>query len=189
MEEIKFKNTSRMDANEISIFQSLALKKTTMLVSVLFALLFVGAGVGLAFWDLTVGIVMGVCGIAGGFFFLPYLLKENQRKQNLQLLGDRKYLNTFEFFEDYFLVSSSATENAAGKEYFEVGTQHVNYQEVYKVVTYKDRLFIFINQTQSFILNFKGMTTGTVAELVEFLKEKNIQVEDKSKVDTTPKKK
>lgn len=187
MEEIKFKNTSRMDANEISLFQSYAMKKTIWMMAGFFALIFVGAGIGLAFWNTTVGIIMIVCGLAGGFWFLPYLMKESQKKQNMEVLGDRKYLNTYQFYEDHVFVTSTATADATSKEYNEVGTQRVDYKEVYKVVTYKDRLFIFINKTQSFILSFQGMTMGVIEDLVKFLKSKEITIVDKTNVITEAK--
>ena len=189
MEEIKFKNTSKMNAEEIAVFQSYAMKKTKLIMSIFFMLIFVGLGVGLAFWNITVGIICIVCGVVGGIFFLPYLLKENQKRTLTQNLGDKKYLNTFEFYENHFFVTSNATQSANDNDYQEVGTQTVDYADLYKVVTYKDRLFIFLNPQQSFIVNFNGMTTGTVAELLEFFKGKGVNVVDKSSLDITPKKK
>ena len=188
MEEVRFKNTSKIDTKEVSLFQSYAMKKTIWIMSIAFMLIFVGAGVGLFFVNSTVGIILIVCGLAGGGFFLPYLLKENQKRQNEQLLGDNKYLNTYEFYEEYLLATSSEKETA-GNSYQEVATEKLNYIDVYKVVTYQDRLFIFLNKSQSLILNFNGMTVGNIEKLIEFLKEKDIQVEDKSKVGTPLKKK
>lgn len=189
MEEIKFKNTSKMNAEEVSIFQNYAMKKTNIIMSVGFAVIFVALGVGLAFWNLTVGVICLVCGVAGGGFFLPYLLKENQKRMNAQALGDKKYLNTFEFYEDKFVVTSSETQSSNDKNYHEVGNQTIAYQDLYKVVTYKDRLFLFLDAQQSLIVDFKGMTTGTIAGLIAYLKEKGVNVIDKSKINITPKKK
>ncbi|MBE7074272.1 MAG: YcxB family protein [Clostridiales bacterium] len=187
MEEIKFKNTSRMSGEEIAIFQSYAMKNTNILMSIFFTVIFVGLGVGLSFWNLTVGVILVVCGLAGGIFFLPYLLKENQKRNVLQELGDRKYLNTFEFYEEYLCVKSTATVSADSKDYQDAGSLRVEYSEVFKIATYKDRLFIFLNPQQSFIVNFNGMTMGTIAELIDFLKSKNIMFMDKSNIDTTKK--
>lgn len=187
MEEIKFKNTSRMNAEEISIFQSYAMKKTILIMSVFFTALFACMGVGLAFWDLTVGIIFVVCGLVGGIFFLPYLLKENQKKQVLQALGDRKYLNTFEFYENHMIVQSSATASAKDNNYEDVGSQKVQYADLHKIVTYRDRLFIFLTPQQSFILNFNGMTIGTVAEFIAFMKEIGVAIVDKSSIYTASK--
>ena len=187
MEEVKFKNTSKMNAEEISIFQSYAMKKTIWGFAALFTLLFAGCGVGLIFVNMTLGIVLIVCGVAGGLFFLPYLLKENQKRQNMQQLGQGKYINTFSFFENHILVESQAT-NGIDNRYQPVGEEMIKYQDVYKVVSYKDRLFLFLDKTQSLILSFAGMTTGTIAELAKFLKEKGIEFVDKSHIDVDIKK-
>ena len=181
MEEVKFKNTSRMDAGEIAVFQNYAMKKMIWGMSIAFALIMVGLGVGLWFWDMTAGIICVVCGLVGGFWLLPYLMKKNQESQVLKTLGDRKYLNTFSFFEEYLDVVSEATANATDKEYKEVGTQRVYYKDLHKIVTYKDRMFVFLNESQSFILNFKGMTVGTVKELLDFMALHNVKIVDKSK--------
>lgn len=188
MEEVKFKNTSKLDAQELSVFQQCAMKKTYLASSILFALLFVGAGVGLAFWQLTAGLVFIVCGVVGGFLFLPYLLKENQKKQNENMLGSNTYLNTFSFYEDRVLVQSEVTSGKDDKIEF-AGEETFLYEDILKIVSYKDRLFLFINQHQAFIVNFNSMVQGTMRELISFLKDKQIKFVDKTKVDLTVKKK
>ena len=177
--EILFKNTSKMDMEEINLFQSTVLKKATLISSIVFALLFVGAGVGLSFVEMTIGIILIVCGLIGGFVLLPYLIKENQKKQNNQILGDKKYLNTYEFYSDRILISTQMSKDKSN-EYQNVASQTLFYQDIYNVKVFKERLFIFINPSQSFIFNFKGMTKGTAGEVIEFLKSKNVKVKDKS---------
>ena len=179
MDECKFKNTSKMDSDEITVFQNAVMKKTIFLTSVVFFLIFAGIGTGLAFWNLTSGIITGVCGIIGGFILLPYLMKENQKKQNASVLGDKTYLNTYEFFEDSFVISTQASKPDS-KEYEDIASQKLYYQDIYKVMIYREHLFIFINPRQSFILNFKGMTKGTAGEVIELFKAKNIKIQDKS---------
>ena len=177
--EVLFKNTSKMDHEEISIFQNTVMKKTMFVTSIVFALIFAGIGVGLSFWNLTFGIIVIACGVLGGFVLVPYLLKENMKKANKETLGDKKYLNTFEFFADALSVTSQASRLDAN-EYEEVGSQKIYYSDIYQVVVYKERLFIYINPRQSFIFNFKGMTQGTAGEVIDFLKTKNIKIKDKS---------
>lgn len=176
--KIIFKNTSKMDSEEITLFQNAVMKKRVLVMSFIFCLIFAGAGVGLSFVDMTLGIILIVCGIIGGFVLLPYLMKESQKKQNKEILGDKTYLNTYEFYNDYFEIISQASENK--KDYEEVGSQKIYYKDLYKVVVYKERLFIFINPRQSFIFHFKGMTQGTAGELIEFFKSKNIKIKDNS---------
>lgn len=188
MEEIKFKNTSKLDAQELSLFQQCAMKKMIWASSIAFAVLFAGAGAAIAFWQLAAGVILVVCGIVGGFFFLPYLLKENQKKQNEAHLGKSKYLNTFSFYEDRIHVQSELTNGVDNK--FELaGEEVVRYEDILKVVTYKDRLFLFVDARQAFIVNFNSMTQGTISELIAFLKEKQLKFVDKTKVDLNVKKK
>lgn len=183
-DEVLFKNTSKMDDEEIALFQNFALKKSTMISSLIFTLCFVGVGIGLCFIDLTMGITLIVCGAVGGVVLLPYLTKESIKKQNKITLGDKKYLNTFEFMDDCVNVESQATTTKETNDYQPVATQKIFYRDIFKLVLYKEHLFLYINARQSFILNFKGMTKGTVGELVQLLKEKGIKVIDKSYVQT-----
>lgn len=178
--EVLFKNTSKMDHEEISIFQNSIMKKsTTIWTMIIFVLVFAGIGVGLAFVDLTFGIIIIVCGALGGFVFLPYLMKENMKKVNKETLGDKKYLNTFEFYADYAQITTQASK-LNENQYEEVGSQKLYYKDIYQVTVYKERLFIFLNPRQSFIFNFKGMTKGTAGEVVELLKANNVKVKDNS---------
>lgn len=182
MEEknVLFKNTSKMDDKEISLFQNFALRKKTIITSVIFSLFFIGGGIGLCFLDLTMGITFIICGVVGGVILLPYLMKETVKKQNQVTLGDKKYLNTFEFFEDHILVTSEATANKESNDYKPMATQILPYNEIFKVVSYKEFLFIYINKVQSFIVNFKGMTKGTIGEVIDLLKLKGVKFYDKS---------
>ena len=175
MEELLFKNTSKMDEEEITLFQNYALKKMTIIASVAFTLFFVILGIGLSFVILPMGIILIVCGCIGGLIFMPYLLKENIKKQNIQNLGDKKYLNTFEFYENSLEVTTEATSSKQAN-------QSINYGDLYQLVVYKMHLFIFINPGQSFILSFKGMTKGTYQDVIDLLKSKNVKVIDKSNV-------
>lgn len=178
-EEAKFKNTSKMDKEEISLFQSYALKKTNLMISIFFTLIFVGIGVGVSFIELTFGIITIVCGVAGGFFLLPYMMKESVKKQNMQSLGDKKYLNTFSFFEEHvFITSEEGLPNS--NEYKEVASQSLSYQDVFQAVLYRDHLFLYIDPRQSFIISYKGMTKGTIGEVIDFLREKGVKIIDKT---------
>ncbi len=178
--DVLFKNTSKMDDEEITVFQNYALKKTMLTTSILFALIFVAFGIGASFLDLTMGIVLIVCGLLGGFVLLPFLLKETVKKQNKVTLGDKKYLNTFEFCEEFLFVTSQATSSKETNDYQDVASQKIFYKDMFKVVSYIEFLFIYLNSKQSLILNFKGMTGGTAGELIEFLKMKNIKFVDRS---------
>lgn len=179
-----FKNTSKMDDEEISLFQNFVLKKNTIISSLVFSIIFIGGGVGMCFVDLTIGLALAICGVIGGIILLPYLMKESLKKQNKITLGDRKYLNTFEFYEDHIFITSQATSSPTANDYQEIASQKVFYKDLFKFVAYKEHLFIFINQKQSFIFDYRGMTKGTAGEVVEFLKDKGVKFVDKSSEQT-----
>lgn len=177
-QEALYKNTSKLDLQEIETFQKFAMKKNMILMSIIFALVFIGIGVGVSFFELTLGIVVIVCGALGGFVLLPFLMKDNMKKQNAKNYGDKKYLNTFDFCEDHVLVTSeSATEGS--NDYKEIASQKLFYTDIYQGVLYRDHLFLYISAQQCFIVNYRGMTKGTIAELIDFLKTKSIKIVDK----------
>ncbi len=179
MQEEKFKNTSRLDENEVAIFQKLATKTTNLLISIVFAILFVGLGIGLCFIDVALGVIMIVCGLLGGFVLLPYLMKDMLKKQNAATFGGKKFLNTYSFFEDYVAITTESTK-IDNNNYEEVASEKLYYEDVYKAVLFRDHLYLFINAQQSFIVDYKGMTKGTIAEVIDFIKTKNIKVVDKT---------
>lgn len=168
-----------MDKEEIALFQNFAMKKNLIILSICFALIFVGIGVGVSFIELTFGIITIVCGVLGGFVLLPYLMKEQTKKQNQQNYGEKKYLNTFEFYEDYIQITTECS-SPASKDYEKIASQKLYYQDVTKGVLYKDRLFLYIASNQCFIINYLGMTKGTIGEVIDFLKTKNIKIVDKT---------
>ena len=69
------------------------------------------------------------------------------------------------------------------------GEETIEYEDIFKVVAYKDRLFLFVDQRQAFVVNANSMTRGDISELVSFLKEKGIRFLDKTRIDLQPKKK
>ena len=181
MEEVKFKNTSKLNAQELSLFQTYAMKRTTMAMTLFFLIIFGGAGAGLLFVNVTIGIILIVCGVGGGAFFLPYLLKENQKRENIEKLGKNCYLNTFSFKESFIEIESQVASEGS-KDYKPAGEEILYYKDIFKMVTYKDRLFLFVDQRQSYILHFNGMIKGGKDELIMFLKEKINKISDKTNI-------
>jgi len=179
-EKIVYKNTTKMEVNEIITFQTFAMKKVNLITSILFALIFVGIGVGLSFVNVTCGIITIVCGLLGGFVLLPYLMKESIKKQTTQSFGENEYLNTFEFNEETFKIVSEE-KLANQEEYKEVASQELSYEDLYQAVLFRDHLFIYISARESFIVNYKGMTQGTIGEVIDLLKSKEVKIIDKNK--------
>lgn len=178
--QIKFKNTSKMNEDEIAVFQNYALKKTIILSSALLIGFCVLIGVGLCFIELYLGVAIIIAGVLGGGVLMPFLMKDSVKKQNKLVFGDRKYLNHFEFFKDYFMVTSEATTSKESNDYSVNAEEKLLYSDLFQVVVYKTYIFLYINKAQSFVLNQKGMTLGTAGELILFLKDKGLKIIDKS---------
>lgn len=79
--QIKFKNTSKMNEDEIAVFQNYALKKTIILSSALLIGFCVLIGVGLCFIELYLGVAIIIAGVLGGGVLMPFLMKDSVKKQ------------------------------------------------------------------------------------------------------------
>ena len=173
MEECLFKNTSKMGENEVYEFQSFILKKMVVACSVVIALVCVGAGVGLYFVASYLGIAIAVLGLLGAFVLFPYVMKESVKKNNQQLFNGKKYLNTFEFYDDRVVINcEEAEENST--EYTKKREETILYENLYKFEVHEPYIFIYVDKVQSLLLNEKGMTKGVIADLLEFLKSKGL---------------
>lgn len=181
MEEILFKNTSKLTEEDITFFQNIIMKKKILFYSLFVVLFCAGLGVGLLFVHTFLGVAIMVCGFVGGGFLLPYLLKDGMKKQNELYFKDKKYLNHFEFYEEYFKVTSEVSTKES-KEYKSEGSESLYYQDIYKVVEYKSNVFIYLNKKESYILDKKGMEKGVVSDLIELFKNQNIKIVDKKSV-------
>ena len=183
-DEVLFKNTSRLNEEELLVFQNYALKKTIITMAIAIVAVFALAGVGLCFLELYLGITVIVAGLLGGVVLFPYMMKDSMKKQNKLMLGDKKYLNTFEFYNDYIIISNETTSSLTSNDYKEEANSRVTYESLFRVDIYKTYIFIYINKAQSFVLNQRGMTKGVVDDLIQFLKSKGLKVIDKKgKVD------
>lgn len=176
-EKLLFKNTSKLGKDEIDIFQNFAIKKTSLLTAIILFAICAGAGVGLFFVQMYLGIAFMVGGLLGAFI-IPHVISSSVKKQNQAVFQNKKYLNHFEFFEDIIVITSDAAENDSN-EYEEKAKENLKYTDIHHVVVYGIYIFVFINKYQSLILNQKGMTEGVAADLIDFLKAKGISVKYK----------
>lgn len=176
MEEKKllFKNTSRMGKEEIEVFQNFAVKKTSILASIVLFAICAGAGVGLLFVYMFLGIAFMIAGVLGAVI-IPYVINQSVKKRNQDIFKDNKYLNHFEFFEDELVITSEVAENGSN-EYKESAQERLTYEQLDHVIVYGLYIFVFINKYQSFILDQRGMTQGVSADLLEYLKSKGLNV-------------
>ena len=173
MQECLFKNTSKMGENEVYEFQSFILKKMILTFSIIIAIVCLGVGVGLYFVASYLGIAIAVIGLLGAFVLFPYVMKESVKKNNQQLFNGKKYLNTFEFYDDrVVIVCEEADENST--EYTKKREETILYENLYKLELHEPYIFIYVDKVQSLLLNEKGMTKGVIADLIDFLKSKGI---------------
>lgn len=172
-----FKNTSKINEEELTKYQLKLLKKTIILFAAVVILISLGAGIPiLIFVDEFVGGAIIVLGALGGAVLLPYLLKDSVKKQNAKVLGDRKYLNTFEFYEDKMIIINSATDNFADNTYKEIARAEIPNANIYRILLDNIYIFIYLDKKQSLFLDQRGMTKGTAGELAEFLQNKGVKV-------------
>ena len=182
MEEALFKNTSRISEQELTKYQLKMLTKTIILFATVVILISVAVGLPLIFFvNEFVGGAIIVLGALGGAVLLPYLLKDSVKKQNAQILGDRKYLNTYEFFQDKMTIINSATDNFSSSEYKEIARADIDIKNIYKLMVDPIYIFIYLDSRQSLFLDKRGMTKGTAGELVEFIQGKGVKIVDKTK--------
>ena len=89
------------------------------------------------------------------------------------LFNGGKYVNVFEFYDDHLKVTN--VDEDRDEDYF----QTFEYSTLYQFVEYQEFLFIYTSKNQCFLVLKTGMNKGTIAELIEFLKNKNIKYVDK----------
>ena len=167
--EIILKNTTTLNEKDISSFQLFAIKRHTIFVSILISVILVGIGIGLCFVNTYVGAAVIIAGIVGGVIFFPYLSKEQIKRQNAVLFSGDKYVNVFNFYDNLLKVTN--IDEDRDEDLY----QTFDYTSLYKVVDYQEFIFIYTSKNQSFLLLNIGMNKGTIADLIDFLKNKNIK--------------
>lgn len=174
---IKFSCTSKMSKNEIAVFESYIFKKLsfTCVTSIILICLMLGGAI--CFIDVFLGIAGVGIGVIVGIPLVLYLLKNELKKKDQQTIGDNVYLNRFDFYEDVIEIESQRKNGAQ----FEFSAKARDpYSGFAKAIVYSTYIFLLKNGNQAFILDQKGMTTGTAGELIEFLKSKGLKIEYKA---------
>lgn len=182
-EDILYMNTTKLKEEDITAFQTFAMKKYSLFIAIAITVVFGGLGIGLCFVNTYVGVAILLAGIIGGLFFFPYLSKNQIKTQNATIFDGKDYSNTFEFYSDHLKVT-----NIDGAQPEKKISQEFSYNELYKLVTFKNYVCLYINKNQSFLLSYTGMKKGTIAELIDFLKAKNIKSQDKTSLGEMKKK-
>ena len=112
-------------------------------------------------------------GLLGAFVLFPYVMKDNVKKNNQKLFSGKKFLNTFEFYEDRVVITCEEAEENSN-EYTAKREETIAYEDLYKLEVHEPYVFIYVDNVQSLLLNEKGMTKGVIADLLEFLKSKGL---------------
>ena len=73
--DLLFYNTTKLTEEEITAFQTFAMKKDNLWASIFISLLSVGLGVGLIFVNTYVGVAIIIAGLLGGLVLFPYITK------------------------------------------------------------------------------------------------------------------
>lgn len=176
MQEIKFKNTSRIDENTVLEMQKKITKKMSMMVAFLWSVLFVILGVALLFVNTFLGVSVITCGTVGSFTLVPFIVKDSTKKQTQKLFQGKKFLVTFEFYDDSLNVLSESSESGENN-FIPENSIKVSYDEIKKCTQNDLYIYLFLNKSQSLILDKKGMLKGTADEIVSFLNEKGVKID------------
>lgn len=177
MNDTLFKNTTKYDKESLLKLQNKVILKWIILGASIIILISLAVGVPLIlFVNEFVGGAIIVLGALGGAVLLPYLLKDSVKKQNAKVLGDRKYLNTFEFYEDKMIIINSATKSLDDNDYTEIARAEIEISNIYRLLLDNIYIFIYLDKKQSLFLDQRGMTKGTAGELAEFLQNKGVKV-------------
>lgn len=177
-EKVLFKNTTKLNENDVAAFQKDVIKKISFTYGVIIFLICLGAGVGLYFVNSFLGIATIVLGAVGGFAIFPYSTKTYSTRSNTENFFGIKSTNYFEFYQDEFIVKGEIADIESRKKK-ELQEEKYSYAEVVKVTVIKNYICIFINKSQSFVLDKRGMTKGVCEDLIFLFKEKQIKVKEK----------
>lgn len=168
-EEVLFTNVTNLDAEKESKLTQKTAKKTIFLWSTLLFLVMAGAGAGLIFVNITLGVITIACGVLGGYVLLPYILKDGIKKGAQTKYGGQKYTYTYQFYSDRMEVSIVCDNN---KDVIE--NEVVNYSDFLRVKVLTETVVVFTKQGMSFSFDFKAMKKGTIVDVLKFFKEKEI---------------
>lgn len=174
-----FTNKSLLNKEVVEKFNKFMGKK--LAVSACFIVIGFSVVVGglLCLANLFLGIsVMGI-GLIIGCPLTTFLIKDAMKKDTQRLLGGKKFLLNFEFFENEILIKAESSFEGENKFSFE-GEEKIGYEDIVKVIVADTDIYIQ-RAGQANIVDQRGMTYGTAGELIEFLRDKNIKIEGVSK--------
>ena len=167
-----FINETPFSKKELGIVSNYNLKKMTLPLMIIFIVLFgIIGGCFALLGDISWGLyIWGV----GFVFILIYPLffkiamKKNVERANLP---SPKLQNVSRFYEDYVFVESVDNGEI-------VGTSKVEYKNLLKVTFLDEYILLFVTKGSCYVLGKANMTKGTAEDLIIFLYNKNIKLEN-----------
>lgn len=173
--EALFSNKSSLDKQSVEKFNKLIGKKLSG-YAILLVMVFCGVVGGLlCLVNLFLGIAVIGVGALIGCPLAVYLIKDAMKKDAEKLLGGKKYLVNFDFYDDKVSIRAEEASDGSNKYSFS-GEEEFSYQDILKVIV--NDVEIYIQRAgQANILDQRGMTHGTAGELIAFLTSKGLKIE------------
>ncbi len=173
--EALFSNKSILDKSAVEKFNKLIGKKLTA-YGIVLVMAFCGVVGGLlCLVNLFLGIAVIGVGALIGCPLTAYLIKDAMKKDAEKLLGGKKYLVNFDFYDDKVAIKAEEADEGASK-YTYSGEEEFPYQDILKIIV--NDVEIYIQRAgQANILDQRGMSQGTAGELIEFLRGKGVKIE------------
>lgn len=166
---------SEYNINTFCIFQKFSLKKVFVL-SYICGLLLLGIGIGFSFAKISNYKVYLFLGIALPLFMYIYYRMIVSLAVNKNVYLQNKTIQIFTFDDQEIKLEQISPNKVFKEKYF--------YDEIIKIVKYKRYYFLYVNQSQAFIIKNEDYVVGTEEELDEMFKKikgKNFIVKRSSK--------
>ena len=150
------KNETVLTIDNVTKFQNKFARNSNIFTLVMCVIVVACGIVEIVLKDYWFGAFCMVFGFA--FFPIIILMQRIATKKNIQRMMLDGMINKYEFGQDNFTV---ITDKGGQK----IGESIVTYNDVIKVAEYDDSFYIFISSRQAFIVDKKGFTEGSSAEL------------------------
>lgn len=170
-----FGNTTNFSSLTIKEFNIFVLKPMFIKLSIALFSLFVCFGVyGFVTNLFYVGLFMSVV----AFAIIPAMVFAY--KSSIKKAIDANKLCSSNTFVDYYF-EKDGVRTSTRKGEVEVASLAIDYRMITKIVEHSHYFYVFITDTQAYIVDKNGMTEGKSDKLSEFLKTKAKFIEEKTK--------
>ena len=170
-----FGNTTNFSSQIIKEFNIFVLKPMFIKLTISLSAIFVCFGVyGFLTNLLYIGIMMSVVSVA----VIPAMIIGYKYSLNKSVKANK--LCSSNTFVDYYF-EDAGVRSSTRKGDVEIASLAIDYRMIAKVVEYSHYFYMFITDTQVYIVDRNGMTEGKSDSLEEFLKTKTKFIKAKNK--------